>query len=76
MQEHQDPASWAKAIVQGLQWPFIVGAAFWLGRVVQRLEARLKKSESNLTALIERHMPAIHRALSEIKVRLEDLVGR
>jgi hypothetical protein len=32
---------------------------------------RLRKAETNLNALIERHMPSIHRALSEIRGMLE-----
>lgn len=66
MQEHA-PLTWLQAMINGLQWPVIVAAAFWLGRYVRDLEQRLVKAESNLTALIERHMPAIHRALAEIR---------
>jgi hypothetical protein len=66
-----EPMSWVKTAVSALQWPVVVAAAFWLGRYVRELEIRVKKAETNLTALIERHMPAIHRALAEIRGLLE-----
>ena len=66
MDDHT-PMSWLQLIAGSLQWPVIVGGAFWLGRYVRELEMRVKKAESNLQALIERHMPAIHRALAEIR---------
>jgi len=61
------PLTWLQQIVTTLQWPFIVIAAFWLGRVITRLEIRAAKAESNVTSLIERHMPSLHNALSEIR---------
>lgn len=60
------PISWLQSWVMALQWPVIVFGAFWLGRLVQRLEQRLAKAENNISTLVDRHMPAIHRALAEI----------
>ena len=48
-------------------WPVIVLGAFWIGRYVQRLEMRVDKAEKSITAIVERHLPAIHRALAEIR---------
>lgn len=69
MQQHYEPSplQWIISIAIALQWPVIVGAAFWLGRYVQRLEMRLIKAESRVEALVDRHMPAIHKALAEIR---------
>ena len=61
------PVTWLLTLAKDLQWPVVVAASFWLGRYVHDLECRLSKAESNLTALIDRHMPAIHRALAEIR---------
>lgn len=66
-EQHASPLTWIQSWAVALQWPFIVFAAFWLGRYVQKLETRVAKAESNLTAIIERHLPAIHRALAEIR---------
>ncbi len=74
--QHATPLQWLQTVAMALQWPVIVAAAFWLGRYVQRLETRLSKAESNLSALIERHMPAIHRALAEIRGMLSGMAGR
>jgi len=76
MFETNEPVTWAKMFAKSLQWPVIVGAAFWLGRYVKELEMRLHKAETNLQALIERHMPAIHRALAEIKGEIHALLSR
>ena len=67
VQEHTSPISWIASVATALQWPVIAAAAFWLGRYVRELEMRVVKAESNITALLERHMPAIHRALAEIR---------
>lgn len=69
MDEHS-PIPWLQSVATALQWPVVTAAAFWLGRYVKDLEQRLAKSEATLTALVERHMPAIHRALAEILGRL------
>lgn len=61
------PLTWLQWVVTTLQWPFIVIAAFWVGRLIAKLEMRAIKAESNVTALIERHMPSLHNALSEIR---------
>jgi len=66
MQEHT-PTAWLQYALSALQWPFVVVAAFALGRYVAMLETRVSKAESRLEALIERHMPAIHKALAEIR---------
>lgn len=63
----RSPAGWLLSFFQAMQWPVITVAAFWLGRFVQKLEIRVSKAETNITALVERHMPAIHRALAEIR---------
>jgi hypothetical protein len=59
--------SWLQAVGNALQWPGIVLAAFWVGRYVRELEMRVSKAEENIHALIERHLPAVHRALAEIR---------
>ncbi|MGA9042308.1 MAG: hypothetical protein WB421_17375 [Terriglobales bacterium] len=61
------PLAWVRYILTALQWPVVVVAAFALGRYVQKLEMRVAKAETHITALVERHMPAIHRALAEIR---------
>lgn len=67
------PLGWIQHITAALQWPVIVVAAFWLGRYVQRLEVRVLSAEGHVKALIERHLPHVHRALAEIKGRLETI---
>jgi hypothetical protein len=69
--ETTPPFSWLRQIAQAVQWPVIVGAAFWLGHYVRELQERAAKAESNISALVERHMPAIHTALSEIRGLLQ-----
>lgn len=72
MQEHSAaPVSWLQQVAANLQWPVIVVAAFWLGRFVKGLEARVATAEKNVKDLIERHLPHVHRALAEIKGKLE-----
>jgi hypothetical protein len=66
-EQHASPFGWLQSWAIALQWPVIVLAAFWLGRYVQRLEMRVSKAETNIQMLIERHMPAIHKALAEIR---------
>ncbi len=70
------PFAWIQLFAKALSWPVVVAAAFWLGRYVKQLEIRLARAETNLTALIERHMPAIHRALAEIKGEIQALLSR
>lgn len=67
MFQTQPPLSWLKDIAGSIQWPLVVGASFWVGRIVKDLEVRLSKAESSLESLTHRHMPAIHRALAEIR---------
>ena len=67
MQEHSSPLGWLQAWALSMGWPVVVIAAFWLGRYVQKLEERVVKTELNIQVLLERHIPAIHRALSEIR---------
>ena len=67
LEETRPPWSWMLYALQAVQWPVAVLAAFWMGRYVQKLEMRVSKAETNITALVERHMPAIHRALAEIR---------
>jgi hypothetical protein len=65
--QHPAPLGWLQSILSALQWPGIVAIAFWLGRYVRELELRVTKAEENVQALIERHLPAVHRALAEIR---------
>ena len=65
------PALWIQTVIKDMQWPVVVAASFWIGRYVHDLETRLEKAETNVTALIERHMPAIHKALAEIRGMLQ-----
>jgi hypothetical protein len=74
MQEHgTTPASWLQSALNGLQWPAICIFIFWLGSYVERLKTRVTSAEVNLKALIERHLPHVHRALAEIKGKLDTL---
>ena len=66
-EQHASPLGWIQTAASALQWPVIVIAAFWLGRYVQKLEMRVAKAEQNLSMLMERHVPAIHRMLAEIR---------
>ena len=66
-EQHTSPLGWLQTFAINLAWPVVVLAAFWLGRYVQKLEQRVAKAETNITMLIERHMPAIHKALAEIR---------
>jgi hypothetical protein len=66
-EQHASPLGWVQIWAANLGWPLVVLAAFWLGRYVQKLEMRVTKAESNIALLIERHMPAIHRALAELR---------
>jgi hypothetical protein len=66
-EQHASPLSWLQSWAVAMQWPVIVLAAFWLGRYVQKLEIRVAKAETSITAIVERHMPQIHRALAEIR---------
>jgi hypothetical protein len=59
-----------------MQWPVVVLAAFYLGRTITKLEGRVLKAEKNMSDLIERHMPHIHKALDEIKTKLEVILAR
>jgi hypothetical protein len=65
--QHTSPLGWVQAAVLALQWPVIVVAAFWLGRYVHGLEVRVLRAETRLEQLLERHMPAIHKMLAEIR---------
>jgi hypothetical protein len=74
----QTPITWLKSWLESIAWPALVAAAFWIGRLYSKLEARLKKAERRLEKvdttteqLAERHMPAIHRALFEIRGMLK-----
>lgn len=69
------PLTWVEHVAHALQWPVIVGAAFWLGRYVQRLETRVVTAERSLKMLIERHLPQVHRALSEIRGKIETVLA-
>lgn len=67
------PVSWIQSLLNGLQWPAICVFIFWLGMYVQLLKTRVTAAETNLKALIERHLPHVHRALAEIKGKLDTL---
>lgn len=62
-----NPTPWFVSTLQALQWPVIVVAAFFVGRAVAKIESRINKAEKSLSDLIERHMPHIHNALSELR---------
>jgi hypothetical protein len=63
-----NPIDWAKAeAVAKLTWPALVFAAYYLGRKVTQIEQRLAKAESQLDNLNSKHMPALYRALGEIR---------
>lgn len=70
-----NPIDWAKAkVIAEATWPVLVGAAFWVGRLVAKLEQRLAKAEGKLDTtlrlldtVINRHLPAVHKALAEIR---------
>jgi hypothetical protein len=62
--------------LQALQWPVVVIAAFALGHAMSKLENRVLKAEKNVQDLIERHMPSIHRALTDVRSKLDVLVDR
>lgn len=66
-EQHVSPMALLQSWAVAMQWPVIVLAAFWLGRYVQKLEIRVAKAESSIKALVDRHMPAIHQALAEIR---------
>jgi hypothetical protein len=66
-EQHPAPLSWFQSVAGALQWPVIVIAAFWIGRYVRELELRVTTAEENISALISRHLPAVHRALAEIR---------
>lgn len=66
-EQHSSPLAYLQSIMAALQWPVVVVAAFTLGRYVRGLETRVLRSEARLEQLIDRHMPAIHRALAEIR---------
>jgi len=74
MQQHAEtPLTWIRYTIAALQWPVTVFAAFALGRYVKGLETRLMASERNLKDLIERHLPYVHRALAEVKGKLDTI---
>jgi hypothetical protein len=63
----ETPAVWTRAAIEALKWPAVVLGAYWAGRRHEKLEGRLTKAEKNVSDLAERHMPAVHRALAEIR---------
>jgi hypothetical protein len=66
-EQHASPLAWLQSWALNMGWPVIVIGAFWIGRYVQKLEMRVDKADKRLEALIERHMPAIHKALAEVR---------
>lgn len=71
-----EPLAWLTKLLGSLQWPVIVCAAFWLGRSMTKLEGRVLRAEASLQAVIERHLPHIHAALSDIKETLAHISGQ
>jgi hypothetical protein len=67
----QPPLSWIKETAEAFQWPLVVLGAFWLGRVVSKLEARVLKAEKNVADLIQLHLPQVHRVLQDISNQLD-----
>jgi hypothetical protein len=76
MQTGQPPSQTLINYLTALQWPVVVLAAFFLGRTMTKLEARVLSAEKNVKDIIERHMPHIHNALTEIKSRLDIISAR
>jgi hypothetical protein len=67
MMQQETPVLWIQTLLSGLKWPAVVIGAYWAGRRHEKLEGRLTKAEKNVSDLAERHMPAVHRALAEIR---------
>lgn len=67
MDGEHGPLSWLQGWASALGWPVVAFGAFWAGRYVQRLEMRVTKAEDHIKQIVERHLPAIHRALAEIR---------
>lgn len=67
MQENHTPANWGVAWIAALSWPAVVAAAFWVGGYVERTKKRAQETEARVKSLVERHMPAIHNALAELR---------
>lgn len=61
------PFQWLWLTLCAAGWPVIVVLAYRLGRYIERVETRLKKVETGVTSMLERHLPSIHQALSEIR---------
>ena len=69
MQDPQQgqPLGWFQHVLVVLQWPTVCVLAFWLGRKFEKAILRAERAEQRITSIIERHLPAIHRALAEIR---------
>jgi hypothetical protein len=63
----QGPVTWLQGWASTLGWPIVVALAFWLGRIFQKVSTRAAKAEARIESLTDRHVPAIHRALAEIR---------
>ncbi|HZP06762.1 MAG TPA: hypothetical protein VFB43_17820 [Terracidiphilus sp.] len=61
------PLGWFQLWAINMGWPVVTLAAFWLGRYVQKLEMRVAKAESRIELLVDRLMPAVFKALAEIR---------
>jgi hypothetical protein len=71
--DFSSPLAWLQYIAERIQWPVIVYSAFWLGRRVERLETRIISAETHIKSLIERHLPHVHRALADLKGKLDTI---
>jgi hypothetical protein len=67
------PLTWVQQFGAALQWPVIVGMAFWCGFYVSTLRDRVVKAEKNVSDLITRHMPHLHSALHAMKGQLDTI---
>ena len=78
MQNEPGHSLWTWLQYVGTAWevPGLVFAAFWIGRMYTKLEARVAKAESQVDSLVTRHMPSIHKALAEIRSVLVVMKGK
>jgi hypothetical protein len=71
--DYTSPLAWLLAALDSLKWPALVYSAFWLGRRVERLEHRILSAEANIKTLIDRHLPHVHKALADLRGKLETI---
>jgi hypothetical protein len=67
MQMQPSPFEWVVRALAEIKWPALVVGSYFLGRKIQQIESRLAKAESHLDNIVTKHMPALYRALGEIR---------